>query len=210
MRSVRAAVLGAVMAVSVGAGTALAQSMSPVRKDVRDCIATNATSCATNTRSDRTGETSAPTVAISAKTSGPATRVKSVATFVRSATTGSTCVATIARSSATDTTFASIGARSVVRSRRNRRSCCVRRRRIGRRLHPAAQDFRHAPGLRNAAARRVRRFGVENLADRSETERPERRDASVEKAARAGTIFGMQLEPRVHPRTDQPPQTVPW
>jgi ABC-type transport system involved in Fe-S cluster assembly fused permease/ATPase subunit len=40
------------------------------------CVATNATSSATSTRSDRTGEISAPTVATSAKTSGPATRVK--------------------------------------------------------------------------------------------------------------------------------------
>src|SRR3954463_10132247 len=34
-------------------------------------------------------------------------------------------------------------------------------------LHPAPQDFGHAPGLRDASARRERRLGVENFVDRS-------------------------------------------
>src|SRR5580704_7756438 len=33
-------------------------------------------------------------------------------------------------------------------------------------LHPAAQHLRHAPGLRDTAARRVRSLGVEDLTDR--------------------------------------------
>ena len=110
------------------------------------------------------------------------------------------------RSSPTSATCARIVARSVAtRHAGNRRSRLRHGGVVGRRLHPAAQHLRHAPGLRDAAAGRVRSFGVEDLADRAEPESLERRDAAVEKAPRAGAIVGMQLEPRVDPRTDQPP-----
>ena len=70
MHSVKAAVLGAVMAVSVGAGTALAQNGSPVRQRRARSASRSARRRARQAR-DPIGprETSAPTVATCAKTS---------------------------------------------------------------------------------------------------------------------------------------------
>src|SRR5579885_3320170 len=70
--------------------------------------------------------------------------------------------------------------------------------------HPTPQHFRDAPRLCDASARLVRLRRIEDLADRAEAERIQRRDAAVEIAARAGEIIGMELEPGVDPRTDQP------
>src|ERR1043165_3945871 len=45
--------------------------------------------------------------------------------------------------------------------------------------NPAPQNFRDAPGLRDAAARRERRDGVEDLADRADARRVEVRDEAL-------------------------------
>ena len=49
-------------------------------------------------------------------------------------------------------------------------------------LHPAAQHFRHAPRLRDAAARRVGLLGVEDLADRPDARFVEMREKPVEES----------------------------
>src|SRR3954467_2178035 len=49
------------------------------------------------------------------------------------------------------------------------RSCRVRLQPDHIELRPHAQHLGHAPGLRNAAARRERRFRVEHFTDRSDT-----------------------------------------
>ena len=71
-------------------------------------------------------------------------------------------------------------------SRAKRGICTIRR--LGSSFRPAAQHLRHAPRLRDAAAGRVRRFGVEDFGDRADAERGERVEQPCEERARAGAI----------------------
>ena len=56
---------------------------------------------------------------------------------------------------------------------------------------PAAEDFRDAPCLGDAASRRVGRVGVEDLADGADAGLVEMRDESSEKPAGGGGLVGM-------------------
>src|SRR6185312_15404485 len=178
---------------------------------------TIATSCATGARSTRTSATFAPTSATYDRTCARASTEKRAAICATSTATMSTRVAISATSRPTGATFVRTAASCTGSSSSGRRRRSGRRavgdrfggvrgfgRRFGCGLHPAAQHFRHAPRLRDAAAGRVRGRRVEDLADRAEAERAERADASLEKAPRAGSIAGVHLEPGVDPRADQP------
>ncbi len=76
---------------------------------------------------------------------------------------------------------------------------------VGGGSEPASQLLGHAPGLRDAAARRVGRLGVEDLRDGPHPEVVEVAGEPGEKAARADAVVGMHLEPGVHPRANEPP-----
>src|SRR5437764_223087 len=67
-----------------------------------------------------------------------------------------------------------------------------------------AQHFRDAPGLGDAAARRERRLGVKDFADRAEARFSEMRLEAVEEMPRHHAIIGVDLEPRIDERADQP------
>src|SRR5688572_29479872 len=75
---------------------------------------------------------------------------------------------------------------------------------LARRLHPAPQEFRHAPRLRDAAAGRVGRLGVENLADGAEAGLAQMRDEAIEKVSRGSRVVRVQLHPSVDIGADQP------
>src|SRR5947209_19121277 len=69
---------------------------------------------------------------------------------------------------------------------------------------PAPQDFGDAPRLRDAAARRERLDGVEDLADRADARLVQVRDEAFQKLARARAVFRVDFEPRVNERADEP------
>src|SRR5271167_3575450 len=67
-----------------------------------------------------------------------------------------------------------------------------------------AQYFRDAPGLGDAAARCERRLGVEDFADRADAGFGEMRLETVEEMPRCRAIVGVNLEPSIDERADQP------
>src|SRR5215204_1461568 len=69
---------------------------------------------------------------------------------------------------------------------------------------PATQNLRHAPGLRDTAARVEGRDGVEDFADRADARFVQMREEAFEEAARARAVFRVDFEPRVHERADEP------
>src|SRR6476661_6770033 len=72
-------------------------------------------------------------------------------------------------------------------------------------FYPGPEHFSHAPRLGNTAAGCEGRFRVEHFADRADARLVEVRHEAVERVARAGEIVGIDLQPRVDERTDQPP-----
>src|SRR5438876_8076791 len=75
---------------------------------------------------------------------------------------------------------------------------------MARELDPHAQHFGDAPRLSDTAARRVRRFRVEDLADRSNAPIVEVRNETVERMTCAVEIGGINLEPGVDEGADEP------
>src|SRR5688572_5014595 len=75
---------------------------------------------------------------------------------------------------------------------------------LARGLGPAAQGFGDAPGLGDAAAGGVGLAGVEDFADGADARLAEVIDETLQQFASAGEIVGMQLEPGVDVRPDQP------
>src|SRR5213593_4293170 len=73
-----------------------------------------------------------------------------------------------------------------------------------RRLGPTPQHFRDAPGLRDTAPRRKGRFRIKNLADRADTRLAQVLEKSCQQRARAAPVLGMDLQPSVAERADQP------
>src|SRR5205807_608006 len=73
-----------------------------------------------------------------------------------------------------------------------------------RRLHPAAQHFRHAPRLVDAAARREGGLGVEDFVDRADTGFIEMILKGCQSLARPFKILAMNPEPGVDEGSDQP------
>src|ERR1043165_4195804 len=69
---------------------------------------------------------------------------------------------------------------------------------------PAPQNFRDAPSLRYAAARREGLDGVEDFADRADARFVEVWDEAFEKLARTRTVFGVDFEPSVYKRAYEP------
>src|SRR4051812_39794174 len=72
------------------------------------------------------------------------------------------------------------------------------------RLDQAAQGFGDAPGLRDAAARREWRLGIEDLVDRADAALGKVLLEAAEETACFRASFGMDLEPGVDERADQP------
>ena len=72
------------------------------------------------------------------------------------------------------------------------------------RFQPCPQRFGHAPRLGDAAARRVRRFGVEDFADRPHTRLAEMIAEAGNNSRAPAWSLGMHLQPGVHKRTGQP------
>src|ERR1044071_4620902 len=72
------------------------------------------------------------------------------------------------------------------------------------RFDQAAQDFGDAPGLRDAAARREWRLGVEDLVDRADATLRKVLLEAAQKTAGFRASLGMHLEPGVDERADQP------
>src|SRR3954470_4955490 len=72
------------------------------------------------------------------------------------------------------------------------------------RLDENAEHFGDAPGLGDAAARRERRLGIEDLADRADRGLAEMRLEPGQEAARALLVVGMGAQPWVDERADQP------
>ena len=70
---------------------------------------------------------------------------------------------------------------------------------------PRSQHFRHRPRLRDAAARRERLLGVEDLAERSDARLVQVRAEAVEARARARLVVRLHPQPGVDERTHQPP-----
>jgi hypothetical protein len=68
----------------------------------------------------------------------------------------------------------------------------------------AAQHFGDAPRLRDTAARRIRRLGVEDLADRSGARIAQMDGVGLHEIVRGAAGGGVDLEPRVDIRTDEP------
>src|SRR5437867_6259203 len=73
-----------------------------------------------------------------------------------------------------------------------------------RELHPHAQYFSDAPRLGDTAARRVRRFRVEDFADRSDARLIQMGHEAVEHALRAGPVVRIDLQPRIDERSGEP------
>src|SRR4030095_7858911 len=87
------------------------------------------------------------------------------------------------------------------------RDCCSQGRCHMARLceaHPYTQHLGHAPRLRDAATRRIRRLGVENLADRADTRLVEMHDKAVHRAACSLAIVRKDSQPRVDERSYEP------
>src|ERR1700761_6755612 len=68
----------------------------------------------------------------------------------------------------------------------------------------AAQDFRHAPGLRATAAGREGRFRIEDFADRADARLPQMRPEAFEEAARSFEIVRVHFYPRIDERANEP------
>src|SRR4051794_9596196 len=66
------------------------------------------------------------------------------------------------------------------------------------------QHFGHAPGLRDAATRRVRRLGIEDLADRTETGLAQMRLEAAERLPCALPVTREHFEPGIDERPSQP------
>src|SRR5581483_7678825 len=73
-----------------------------------------------------------------------------------------------------------------------------------RELDHRPQHLGHAPRLRDAAARRIRRFRIEDLADRSDARIVEVLDESRQHLLRPVDVVRIHLQPRVDEWTDQP------
>src|SRR5579872_963233 len=69
---------------------------------------------------------------------------------------------------------------------------------------PGAEDLGHAPGLSDAAPWSVRFLGAEDLAHRADASLVQMRHEALQEAARSGTVVGMDAEPGVDQRSDQP------
>ena len=79
------------------------------------------------------------------------------------------------------------------------------------RVHQAPQHLRHAPRLRDAAARRERRLGVEDLADRADAGRRPGAPRSPSRSRRApARSSGWTLSQASTNGPISQPQTVPW
>src|SRR4029453_186650 len=72
------------------------------------------------------------------------------------------------------------------------------------RLCQTAQNFSNTPGLRDAGARRVGLFRIEDFAERADARVIKVIDKAIEKMPGAGTIVGMNFQPGVDERTDEP------
>ena len=72
------------------------------------------------------------------------------------------------------------------------------------------QHFGHAPRLGDAAARRVRRLGVEDLADRPEARLAQMGLEAAERLPRAGRSSGYTFSQASTNGPISQPQTVPW
>ena len=70
--------------------------------------------------------------------------------------------------------------------------------------YQAAQHFRHTPGLRDAAPWGERRFSVEDLANRADAGFGEMRFKAIEKSPCCRAIIGIDPEPGIDERADQP------
>src|SRR5919198_3409747 len=71
-------------------------------------------------------------------------------------------------------------------------------------LHAGAQQLGYAPRLRDAAARREWRLGIEHLADRSDARIVHVREETVDTLLDGLEVVGMDLQPGVDERTDEP------
>jgi hypothetical protein len=71
------------------------------------------------------------------------------------------------------------------------------------------QHFGDAPGLGDAAARREWRLGVKDFADRADAGLGEMRLEAVEETSRRCAVIGVDLEPGIDERADQPGPHVP-
>src|ERR1700685_4841466 len=71
-------------------------------------------------------------------------------------------------------------------------------------LDEAAQDFRHAPGLRATAARREGWFRIEDFADGADASLPQMRPEPFEEAARSFEIVRVHFNPRIDERANEP------
>ena len=199
MYSVKAAVLGAVMAVSIGAGTALAQSVPPVRKEVRDLRRDqrDVVRDKHEIRSDRRDLGADRRDLRKDVRAGDSSEVKR---DVREVRRDRVDLRRDRREIVGDKRRSRIVARSVGRSRRNRRS--------GVEGGASRAVFTQQQDLRHTQACAIQPRGVYGAsASKSPIVRArtaQRRDTSVE-AAGADTIFGMQQATR--PPTDQ--STIP-
>src|SRR5437588_276023 len=86
----------------------------------------------------------------------------------------------------------------------NRQPATGNRQLLSAELIQAAKNLGHAPRLCGAAARVIRRLGVEDLADRADAGVGQVWFESIEKAQSAGAVGRMDFEPRVDERSDQP------
>src|SRR5687768_16867182 len=72
------------------------------------------------------------------------------------------------------------------------------------RPHPAAQNLRHTPCLRNTTPLRIRLLSVENLAERTDGAGFHIRFKAGKESPRPFYIIGMHLQPRIDERSDDP------
>src|SRR6185369_483346 len=70
--------------------------------------------------------------------------------------------------------------------------------------HPAAENFGHAPGLGDAAARSVRLFGVEDFAERAQAGLVEVSGEGLEKVPCLLLFVRVKLCPGIKEWSDQP------
>src|ERR1043165_8126465 len=74
----------------------------------------------------------------------------------------------------------------------------------GCRFRPAAENLGNAPRLCDAAARRERAFRIAAFADRSHARFTEVILEALQEASRAFAVFGMNANPGIDERPDQP------
>src|SRR5690349_9125397 len=75
---------------------------------------------------------------------------------------------------------------------------------LRRGFDPTAENFCDAPRLGDAAARSERGFCIENLADRTDAGFIQVGHETLEQRVGAGTIVGIDFQPGVDERSDQP------